>query len=160
MSARAVSCLVNDTPISGKWSIGCSVAHGRTEAAPAACVADRGPREMIGSGNEIRQELLRKSIIEEALMTSDSEHDEEATRHERAVRALTERTGAPVAEVRALFAAEVVRLTRGATVRSYLVTRATSNVLAKLRNMRGRPVPARTWTIPVSSPVNIRVGSS
>ena len=92
-------------------------------------------------------------------MSSDSEHRDEATRHERAVSALTERTGAPVAEVRALFAAEVARLTRGATVRSYLVTRATSNVLATLRGIRRHP-PASTWTIPGSSPANIRVTSS
>lgn len=93
-------------------------------------------------------------------MSSDSEHRDEATRHERAVSALTERTGAPVAEVRALFAAEVARLTRGATVRSYLVTRATSNVLATLRGIRRHPIPASTWTIPGSSPANIRVTSS
>ena len=93
-------------------------------------------------------------------MSSDSEHGDEATRHERAVSALTERTGAPVAEVRALFAAEIARLTRGATVRSYLVTRATSNVLATLRRIRRQPIHAGTWTVPGSSPEKIRVSSS
>lgn len=113
------------------------------------------PRKRISYGKLIRRELSRQSIIEEALMSSDSEHGEEATRHERAVSALTERTGAPVTEVRALFAAEVARLTRGATVRSYLVTRATSNVLATLRGMRRPPIPASTWSTPGSSPAKI-----
>jgi hypothetical protein len=57
----------------------------------------------------------------------------EAAQHERAITALTERTGVPRAEVGALFVKEFGRLARGATVRSYLVTRTVSNVLAALR---------------------------
>ena len=65
---------------------------------------------------------------------------DETARHERAVSALTQRTGAPLAEVRALFAGEIARLARRATVRSYLVTRAASNVLATLRRQRRAPI--------------------
>jgi hypothetical protein len=72
-------------------------------------------------------------------MSSDLEQGD-AVRHERAVSALSHRTGAPLAEVRALFGRELARLAQGATVRSYLVTRTASNVLAMLRRMRPRPL--------------------
>lgn len=62
----------------------------------------------------------------------------DAAQHERVIGALTDRTGVPAAEVRALYAGEFARLARGATVRSYLVLRATSNVLAMLRARRDR----------------------
>ena len=114
---------------------GCSVAHRRTGAAPASCAGGSRPHRLICRVNEI-WEPLRQSNSEEVLMSSEFEHGEEATRHERAISALTHRTGAPLAEVRTLFAAEVARLERGATVRSYLITRATSNVLATLRGTR------------------------
>ena len=67
---------------------------------------------------------------------SDFDNGKEAARHERAVSALTQRTGVPHAEVRALFAEEFARLARDATVRKYLVTRTTSNVLGALRERR------------------------
>lgn len=60
----------------------------------------------------------------------------EAAQHERGIGALTARTGIPPAEVRALYAQEFARLARGATVRSYLALRTTSNVLAMLRRRR------------------------
>jgi hypothetical protein len=62
----------------------------------------------------------------------------ESAQHERAIGALTDRTGVPLAEVRALYAGEFARLARGATVRKYLTLRATSNVLAMLRGRRAR----------------------
>lgn len=57
----------------------------------------------------------------------------EVAQHERTISALSERTGVPRAEVGALFAEEFARLALGAKVRSYLVTRTASNVLATLR---------------------------
>lgn len=69
-------------------------------------------------------------------MMSDLESCKEAAQHERAISALTQRTGVPLAEVRALFTEEFARLARGATVRRYLVTRTASNVLAALRARR------------------------
>jgi hypothetical protein len=60
----------------------------------------------------------------------------EVAQHERVIGALTDLTGAPVAEVRALYADEFARLARGATIRSYLAVRAKSNVLAILRARR------------------------
>jgi hypothetical protein len=71
-------------------------------------------------------------------MGSHFERGNDAARHERAVSALTDRTGAPLSEVRALFAGEFARLARGATVRSYLAIRTASNVLAMLREKRAR----------------------
>lgn len=62
----------------------------------------------------------------------------EPAQHERVIGALTDRTGVPLAEVRALYAGEFARLARGATVRSYLALRARSNVLAMLRERRDR----------------------
>lgn len=69
-------------------------------------------------------------------MISHLENCKEAARHERAISALTQRTGAPLAEVRTLFAEEFARLARGAKVRSYLVTCTAANVLAALREKR------------------------
>jgi len=57
----------------------------------------------------------------------------EALRHERAIKSLRERTGAPLAEVRSLFAQEFSRLEPGAKVRSYLAVLTASNVRAMLR---------------------------
>ncbi len=75
----------------------------------------------------------------EPFMISHLENCKQAARHERAISALTQRTGAPLAEVRALFAEEFARLAQGAKVRSYLVTCTASNVLAALREKR-RPL--------------------
>jgi hypothetical protein len=76
---------------------------------------------------------LPQPISKEAFIISQVENCKEAARHERAVAALTRRTGIPLAEVRALFAEEFARLARGATVRSYLITCTAANVLAALR---------------------------
>ncbi len=73
-------------------------------------------------------------------MSSILENGKEAARHERAISALTRRTGAPLAQVRALFAEEHARLARGATVRSYLVVLTASRVLAALRGKRRQSI--------------------
>jgi hypothetical protein len=61
------------------------------------------------------------------------EPDKETVRHERAVTSLCDRTGAPLTEVRSLFAQEFSRLERGAKVRSYLAVLTASHVRAMLR---------------------------
>ena len=61
------------------------------------------------------------------------EPGKEAVRLERALSSLCERSGAPLAEVRSLFAQEFSRLELGAKVRSYLAVLTTSNVRAMLR---------------------------
>lgn len=73
-------------------------------------------------------------------MISHFENCKEAERHERAISALTQRTGVPLAEVRALFAEEFARLARVAKVRKYLVTCTESNVLAALREKRRQSI--------------------
>jgi len=67
------------------------------------------------------------------LMSSLLESGKEAVRHERAMSSLCDRTGAPLAEVRSLFALEFSRLELGAKVRSYLAVLTASNVRAMLR---------------------------
>jgi hypothetical protein len=66
-------------------------------------------------------------------MSSLFESGKEAVRHERAISSLCNRTGAPLAEVRSLFAQEFSRLELSATVRSYLAVLTASNVRAMLR---------------------------
>jgi hypothetical protein len=66
-------------------------------------------------------------------MSSFVEPGKEAVRHERAMSSLCDCTGAPLAEVRSLFAQEFSRLELGAKVRSYLTVLAASNVRAMLR---------------------------
>jgi hypothetical protein len=61
------------------------------------------------------------------------EPGKEAVRHERAMSSLSDRSGAPLAEVRSLFAREFSRLELGAKVRSYLTVLTASNVRAMLR---------------------------
>jgi len=61
------------------------------------------------------------------------EPGKEAVRHERAMSSLCDRTGAPHAEVRNLFAQEFSRLELGAKVRSYLTVLTASKVRAMLR---------------------------
>jgi hypothetical protein len=69
-------------------------------------------------------------------MSALLEPGKEAVRRERAIRSLRERTGAPVAEVRSLFAKEFARLELGAKVRSYLAVLTASNVRTLLRRKR------------------------
>jgi hypothetical protein len=59
--------------------------------------------------------------------------DKEAVRHESAINSLRNRSGAPLAEVRSLFAQEFSRLELGAKVRSYLSILTASNVRTMLR---------------------------
>jgi hypothetical protein len=66
-------------------------------------------------------------------MSSLLERDKEAVRHERAISSLRNHTGAPLTEVRRLFAQEFSRLELGAKVRSYLSVLTASNVRAMLR---------------------------
>jgi hypothetical protein len=61
------------------------------------------------------------------------ERGKEAVRHERAISSLRDRSGAPLVEVRRLFAQEFSRLELGATVRSYLAVLTASKVRAMLR---------------------------
>ena len=65
-------------------------------------------------------------------MSPLSEPCKEAVRHERAMSSLSDRTGAPLAEVRNLFAQEFTRLELGAKVRSYLTILTAANVRAML----------------------------
>jgi hypothetical protein len=66
-------------------------------------------------------------------MSSDFERGKQAARDERAIRSLLDRTDAPVAQVRSLFAQEFSRLELGAKVRSYLGVLTASNVRSMLR---------------------------
>ena len=66
-------------------------------------------------------------------MTSLSERGKETASHERAIDSLRDRTGAPLAQVRTLFAQELSRLEPGAKVRSYLAILTASKVRALLR---------------------------
>ena len=66
-------------------------------------------------------------------MHSLLEPGKELASHERAIGFLRDRTGAPLVEVRRLFAQEFSRLELGAKVRSYLSVLTVSNVRAILR---------------------------
>jgi hypothetical protein len=66
-------------------------------------------------------------------MSSLPERGKEAVRQERAISAVRDHTGAPLVEVRRLFAQEFSRLELGAKVRSYLSVLTASNVRAMLR---------------------------
>jgi hypothetical protein len=66
-------------------------------------------------------------------MSSLFEPGKEAFRNELAMSSLSDRTGAPLAQVRTLYAQEFSRLELGAKVRSYLAVLTTSNVRSMLR---------------------------
>ena len=70
-------------------------------------------------------------------MSSLSERGRGAARNERVIGSVRDRTGAPLAVVRSLFAQEFSRLELGAKVRSYLAVLTASNVRAILRQKRG-----------------------
>src|SRR5579863_2474117 len=72
----------------------------------------------------------------EAAMGSLSERGRGAARNERVIGSVRDRTGAPLAVVRSLFAQEFSRLELGAKVRSYLAVLTASNVRAILRQKR------------------------
>lgn len=65
-------------------------------------------------------------------MSSGGQGDGEAARSERAIRALTDASGAPPEEVRDLFSVEFNRLERIAKIRTYLHVLATANVRTML----------------------------
>lgn len=71
---------------------------------------------------------MRLKVHGKGSMSSLSESDQEAVRHERAVGSLSDRSGTPRAQVRDLFAQEFSRLEPGARVRSYLGVLTASNV--------------------------------
>lgn len=73
---------------------------------------------------ELRMGLSMKSLFEPG---------KDEARHERAISSLHVRTGAPLVEVRRLFAQEFSRLEVGAKVRSYLAVLTVSKVRAMLR---------------------------
>ena len=66
-------------------------------------------------------------------MSSLLERNKETVRHERVISSLRNRTGAPLVEVRRLFAQEFSRLELRAKVRSYLSVLTASNVRNILR---------------------------
>ena len=70
-------------------------------------------------------------------MNAVGHEDRDAARSERAIRALTDASGAPPEEVRDLFTVEFSRLERVARIRSYLHVLATANV----RTMLSRAAP-------------------
>jgi len=69
-------------------------------------------------------------------MKLSSSPGREHASHERMIGSLCARTGAPEAEVRALFSSEFARLALGATIRSYLTLLAGANVLGLLSRAR------------------------
>ena len=68
------------------------------------------------------------------------ERGKDAPGHEHAISRLHDRTGAPLVEVRRMFAQEFARLEFGARVRAYLSVLTARNVLALLRH-KNRVVP-------------------
>jgi hypothetical protein len=61
----------------------------------------------------------------------------DSQRHEREIRALSDRSGASLAHVRTLFSHELARLKMGAKVGSYIAVLTASNVRGMLRRRRG-----------------------
>jgi hypothetical protein len=74
-------------------------------------------------------------------MNAGGRGDGDAVRSERAIRALTDASGASPEEVRDLFTVEFNRLERVAKIRTYLHILAT----AKVRTMLSRAAPEQ-WT--------------
>jgi hypothetical protein len=72
--------------------------------------------------------------------TGQSLDAEDAERQERAIASLSDSEGAPLAEVRALFARELLRLELNAKVRRYLPVLAACNVRATLRRRPTAPL--------------------
>lgn len=67
-------------------------------------------------------------------MVSSAIVRDESFGDERAIRSLSDRTGASLAEIRALFSQELARLELDAKIRSYLPALTASNVRALLRH--------------------------
>lgn len=66
-------------------------------------------------------------------MSAPFEHRHDPLAHEREVQSLSQKSGAPPAEVRSLFGNEFARLKMGAKVGSYLGVLTASNVRGMLR---------------------------
>ena len=77
-------------------------------------------------------------------MTSLSQRGYADIGHEHAIGLLRDSTGAPLAEVRILFAQELARLELNATVRSFLPVLAVSNVRTMLRQRSAQSLSV-TW---------------
>jgi hypothetical protein len=96
----------------------------------------------------------------EAPMSSLFERGKEAARDERAIRSLLDRTDAPAAQVRTLFAQEFSRLELGAKVRSYLGVLTASNVRSMLRRRTGSSMNVSPLCINQDAAVRVRAFSS
>lgn len=108
------SCAPSRTSISHRSSI--SRSTGATPQAPRNCSSRRG----------------RSPVPQLRARGGSPRHDSAGrVRPFRALGALTQHTGVSRAEGRVLFTEEFARLARGATVRSCLIMRAASNVLAR-----------------------------
>lgn len=79
-------------------------------------------------------------------MSTPLEAGKDTVRRERAVSSLSDRTGAPLADVRTLFAQEFAALELGARVRSYLTVLTASRVRTRLR--RRKQVVAQLSEVP------------
>jgi hypothetical protein len=103
-------------------------------------VLDRGSLHVLSVGQcadaQIVRRWIRSLTFEENTVHFNLSDANEAAQYEREIGALNARTGIALAEVRALYAQEFARLARGATVRSYLALRTTSNVLEMMRRRR------------------------
>lgn len=71
-------------------------------------------------------------LTSEVSMSPGTDHDNDAVRQERAIRSLTDDSGASPDKVRGLFKVEFARLEQGAKVRRYLHVLTTSKVRAML----------------------------
>lgn len=80
-------------------------------------------------------------------MNAVSHEDADAARSERAIRALTDASGASPEEVRDLFTVELSRLQRVAKIRSYLHVLATANVRTMLSRAASEPSTTRLMAV-------------
>jgi hypothetical protein len=99
----------------------------------AVCVSQRTDQPQVPPQH-------RFEIRGEASMSSPLELGKEAVRHERAINSLRDRIGAPLVEVRRLYAQELSRLELGAIARSYLsvLVQRARNVASEKRIVPGR----------------------
>lgn len=75
-------------------------------------------------------------------MGSNFQHDLSSRANEREIALLSDRAGASVTDVRALFVPEFARLKMGAKIGAYLTVLTTSNVRGMLRREAARLAPA------------------
>lgn len=84
-------------------------------------------------------------------MNAVSQEDGDAARSERAIRALTDASGASPEEVRILFTVELSRLERIAKIRSYLHVLATANVRTMLSRSASEQSTTRLIAVPAAA---------